>query len=296
VASRIGAHVSVSGGLVRGALALTDKIGAEAIQIFVANPRGWAPPSADPAADEAFRAACAERGLPVYVHAPYLINFGSPSAETLERSSAALEFSLRRGAAVGAAGVVVHAGSAVLGNRWDEAMTQVRDRVIPLIRDDRPRILIEATAGGGGALASDVASLTSYLAVLDDARIGVCLDTCHLHAAGHDLSTAAGLTRTVSALVRGIGPGRIGLVHVNDSRDPCGSKRDRHTTVGAGTIGLDAFVGLFSSPGLRGVPMVVETEDSSHAADIATLKSLRRQAVEGGTGRSRGKVPSSARP
>jgi deoxyribonuclease IV len=275
VAARIGAHVSVSGGLVRGALPLSDRVDAEVIQIFVANPRGWAAPAPDAAGDEAFRAACTERGLPVFVHAPYLINFGSPSAETLARSAAALEFSLRRGAAVGASGVVVHAGSAVLGNRWDEAMEQVRAQVLPLLRDDGPRLLIEATAGGGGALASDVESLGAYLDVLDDPRVGICLDTCHLHAAGHDLSAPGGTKKTIAALIRRIGRGRIGLVHVNDSRDPVGSKRDRHAALGEGTIGLDGLRGLFAAPGLRGVPMVVETADADYARDVATLKALR---------------------
>ena len=273
--SPIGAHVPVARGLVRGALGRAEQIGAEVVQIFVANPRGWAPPDADPAADEAFRVACADRKLAVFVHAPYLINFGSPTAETLQRSSDALEFSLRRGAAVGAAGVVVHAGSAVLGNRSQDAMAQLREHILPLVRDDGPRILIEPTAGGGGALASDVESLGAYLDVLDDARIGVCLDTCHLHAAGHDLSSVAGMRSTFAAVTRRIGRGRIGLVHVNDSRDPVGARRDRHAGLGAGTIGVDAFAGLFSSPALRGVPMVVETEQTGHAADIAILKRLR---------------------
>jgi deoxyribonuclease IV len=272
---RVGAHVSVSGGLVRGALAAADRLDAEVIQIFVANPRGWAHPVVDAAADEAFRVACAERGLPVFVHAPYLINFGSPSPETLARSSEALEFSLRRGAAVGASGVVVHAGSAVLGNRWDEAMEQAREHLLPLVRDEWPRILIEPTAGGGGALASDVDSIAAYLEALDDPLIGVCLDTCHLHAAGHDLSTEAATKKTIAAVTRRIGPGRIGLVHANDSRDECGSKRDRHASIGDGSIGLDGLRGLFTAPGLRGVAMVVETEDTGHAGDIAALKKLR---------------------
>ncbi len=128
VSRLIGAHVSVAGGLARKTIARAGAIEAEAVQIFVANPRGWAEPAADPDGDELFRQQCDARGLPVFVHAPYLINFGSPSPETLARSSAALAFSLRRGAAIGAAGVVVHAGSAVLGNRWTDAMTQVREQ------------------------------------------------------------------------------------------------------------------------------------------------------------------------
>ncbi len=273
--SPIGAHVSVARGLVRGTLGQVDALGAEAVQVFVANPRGWAEPPVDAETDEAFRVAAAQRRLPVFVHAPYLINFGSPSPETLARSRGALAFSLRRGAAIGAAGVVVHAGSAVLGNRWTDAMAQVRAEVLPLLAAGDPPLLIEPTAGGGGALASDIASIGAYLDALGDERIGLCIDTCHLHAAGHDLSTPAGARRAIRDLVGAVGAHRIGLLHVNDSRDPAGSRRDRHAAIGAGTIGLAGFGALMRIPALRGVPMVVETEDTGHADDIATLKRLR---------------------
>ena len=270
----IGAHVSVAGGLLR-ALPRAADLQAEAIQVFVANPRGWAPPPADPEGDEAFRTTCP---LPVFVHAPYLINFGSPSPETLAKSSGALEFSLRRAAAIGAQGVVMHAGSAVLGNRWEDAMAQVREHIRPVLDavPDAPALLIEPTAGGGGALASDAASLGAYLDTLErDERLGVCLDTCHMQAAGHDLGTPELFTAALRAFGRAAGRGRIGLVHVNDSRDPVGSKRDRHEAIGRGTIGAAAFAALFTAPATRHVPMVVETADVDHAADIATLKKLR---------------------
>lgn len=270
----VGAHVSVAGGL-RRSLPYAAKIGAEVVQVFLANPRGWAPPPADPDGDAAFAAECA---VPVFVHAPYLINFGSPSTTTLERSREALEFSLRRGAAVGARGIVVHAGSAVLGNRLDDAVKQAREQILRALDavPDGPRLLIEPTAGGGVALASDAASLGRYLDLLGrDERIGVCLDTCHMHAAGHDLSTPALFATALRAYGRAAGRGGIGLIHVNDSRDPAGSKRDRHEAVGRGTIGHAAFAALFTTPSTRRVPMVVETDDGGHVADIATLKALR---------------------
>jgi deoxyribonuclease IV len=269
----IGAHVSVAGGLVR-VLPRADAVGAEALQIFLANSRAWAHPVTDPAADEQFRDSCAR---PVFVHAPYLINFGSPSPDTLARSARALEFSLRRAAAIGARGVVVHAGSAVLGNRWPDAMRQLRAHVLPVLDAvDSPALLIEPTAGGGGALASDAGSLSAYLDVLGRSeRIGVCLDTCHLHAAGHDLATRAGFAAALRAYGRAAGPGAIKLVHVNDSRDPAGSKRDRHASIGAGTIGRDSFAALFHTSVTRGVPLIVETAEADHAADITTLKALR---------------------
>lgn len=268
--------MSVAGGLHK-VLPRAEAIGAEAVQVFVANPRGWAPPTADPAGDEKFAAAAAERGVPVFVHAPYLINLGSPSAETLRRSRDALAFSLRRGAAIGALGVVVHAGSAVLGNSWDAAARQARDVVDACLGGtDGVRLLIEPTAGGGGALAADAASLAAYLDALGrDPRVGVCLDTCHMHAAGHDLSTPRGFTAALRAYAAAAGVGGIGLVHVNDSRDPAGSLRDRHAAIGTGTIGPDAFAALFRSRALRGVPLVVETAEADHAADIARLRAMR---------------------
>ena len=275
--SRVGAHVAVGS---RRALAIADEIGAEVVQIFVGNPRGWANPRIDPAADERFRAGCAARGLPVFVHAPYLINFGSPSPETLTRSSAALAFTLARAATLGARGVVMHAGSAVHGSRQQDALRQVREH-LPRVLDEAPGppVLIEATAGGGCALAWNAASLAEYLAVLgDDERIGVCLDTCHMHGAGHDLSTRSRFAASLREYARAAGPRRIGLVHANDSRDAVGSRRDRHARLGSGTIGVEPFQALMTSPVTRGVPLVVETADKDHAADIATLKRLRSAA------------------
>lgn len=272
----ISAHVSVAGGLAK-ALPRAEAIGAEAIQVFLANPRAWAPPQVDEAADARFRDGCADRGVAVFVHAPYLINFGSPDHVTQARSAAALEFSLRRAAAVGAAAVVMHAGSAVLGHPRAAAFAQVRDRV-PRVLDATagPRLLIEPTAGGGGALASDAASLHDYLDALGrDERVGVCLDTCHLHAAGHDMSDVAAFARALRAYRRAAGPAGIGLVHANDSRDRVGSRRDRHAAIGRGTIGRAAFAALFSSASPASVALIVETAEADHAADIATLKALR---------------------
>lgn len=276
----VGAHISVAGGVPR-CLPRARDVGAEVIQIFVANSRAWAEPTHDPAHDQAFASSCIDGGIPVYVHAPYLINFGSPTAETLTRSAAALSFTLRRSATVGARGVVLHAGSAVLGNDRDAAMKQVRTHLLRVLDavPDAPPLLIEPTAGGGGALASDAASTADYLDVLDhDERIGLCLDTCHMHAAGHDMSTTAAFARSVRAFVHAAGSTSIGLVHVNDSRDWVGSHRDRHASVGEGTIGLAPFGALFRSRALRAVPLVIETTDLAHAADIARLKTLRAAA------------------
>jgi deoxyribonuclease-4 len=256
-----------------------DELGVEVVQLFVANPRAWREPPDAATADDAFRVSCTERAVPVFVHAPYLINFGSPAEETLRRSATALAFSLRRGAAIGARGVVIHAGSAIRPGERELALKRAREHLLPVLdaaATGSPRLLIEPTAGGGGALASDATSLAELLDVLErDERIGVCLDTCHMHAAGHDLSGVTSFRAALKAYGAAAGRGAIELIHANDSRDPVNSKRDRHAVIGAGTIGHEPFAALFTSPVTRGVPMVVESPPEDHPAQLATLRQLR---------------------
>ena len=279
--SPIGAHVLVRGGLATGGLASADAVGARAVQVFVGNPRGWRPSVGDPRQDAAFTAGCAERGVPSFVHAPFLVNVGSPSEATVEQSVATIAHTLARGARLGCAGVVVHAGSAVGADRYEAALAQLRERLLPVLDglpDGGPRLLVEPTAGGGRSLAATVQDLGPYLAALDDhPAVGVCFDTCHAWAAGHDLAAPGGMTATLDALVDTVGSGRLGLVHANDSLDACGSTRDRHTTIGAGAIGTAPFAELLGHPAVAGVPVVVETPgaDGGHARDIALLTALR---------------------
>jgi deoxyribonuclease-4 len=278
--SAVGSHVPTSGGLLK-ALAYAKEIGAGAVQVFASNPRGWAPSAGDPAQDEAFRGRCADEGIGVYVHAPYLVNFGSPTEATLTRSATAVEHALRRGSALGARGVVVHAGSAVAGAHREDAMAQLRTTLLPVLDaadPDGPRVLVEPTAGGGQALAATVQDLAPWFAQVDShPMLGVCLDTCHAFAAGHDVSSPGGMKKTLDALVKAVGRGRLALVHANDSKDPLGSSRDRHEAIGDGHIGKDAFAELFRHPATRGVPVVVETpgDAASHRRDLEVLRSLR---------------------
>jgi deoxyribonuclease IV len=284
-ASPVGAHVLVAGGLARTGLAYARTIGAEAIQVFVSNPRGWALSAGDRAQDDAFVAGCADGALPVYVHAPYLVNFGSPAPATLQRSAASVRHTLQRGRALCARGVVVHGGSQLAGGSYDGALRQVREHLRPLLdelSDDSPDLLIELTAGGAGALASSPGQLPAYLAALDwHPKVGVCVDTCHAMAAGHDVAAPGGLRRFLSDVVKAAGRGRLRLVHANDSRDALGSGRDRHASIGHGTIGEAAFAELFAHPATKGVPVLIETSGGpdDHARDIATLKRLRSAAL-----------------
>ncbi|MFF4176039.1 deoxyribonuclease IV [Streptomyces sp. NPDC001750] len=280
----VGGHVPVAGGLAKVGLPYAREMGAEAVQVFVANPRGWATPVGNPAEDERFRAECAAASVPAYVHAPYLINFGSHTEATVERSVDSLRHSLRRAREIGALGVVVHTGSATGGRPRERALAQVRTHLRPLLdeltHDDDPYLLLESTAGQGSSLCSRTWDFGPYFEALDShPRLGVCLDTCHIHAAGHDLSGPEGMRQTLDLLVETVGAGRLKLIHANDSKEAAGTHKDRHANIGAGHIGEGPFRELFSHPATAGVPLIIETPGGKdgHAADVARLKGLRTQ-------------------
>jgi deoxyribonuclease-4 len=276
--------VSTAGGLASGGLRYAAAAGAEAIQVFATNPRGWALTPGDPAQDAAVRALVDHDQLPVFVHAPYLINLGSPEARIWELSVSSLRYSLARGAQLGARGVVVHTGSAVGGDR-DAALRRVREALLPLLDGlpgAGPDLLLEPMAAQGTMLCSGPADLRGYLEMLDwHPRAGVCLDTCHAFAAGHDLTAPGGVDRLLSDLESAGCGGRLRLIHANDSKDPCGSGRDRHENIGDGLIGAGPFGALLDHPATDGVPFIVETPggEKAHAADIARLRALRGPAA-----------------
>lgn len=275
---KVGVHAFTAGGLAQGALSYVDKVEATAVQVFVGNPRGWARPPGNPEQDGAFLEGCTGRDIASFVHASLIVNVGSPTAATVEQSGLVLEHALRRAKSIGAQGVVFHAGSAVDPAHHPIAMKQVRETLLPLLEalpEDGPMLLVEPSAGGGRSLASKVEDLGPYLAAVDHhPALGVCLDTCHAWAAGHDLATPGGMTAMLNALGK-VAKGRLKLVHANDSKDGCGSLRDRHENIGAGMIGRSAFAELVNHRALKGVPIIVETPGERHSADIALLRDLR---------------------
>ncbi|MDX6302113.1 MAG: deoxyribonuclease [Nocardioidaceae bacterium] len=280
----VGTHLKVGSGLVRGALARAEEIGAECFQVFVGNPRGWAASAGDPRVDAMFRSAVREAGLRVFVHTPYLVNLGSPTPATYERSVAAVAHNLRRAADIGAEGVVVHTGSCVAEGGVDTAMAQIRAGLLPVLDaldrlgGEGPSLLLEPTAGQGRSLCAGVEDLGPYLAALDQhPTVGICLDTCHLFAAGAPLDEPGGAAATLDRLVEVAGPERLRLVHANDSKDVRGSLRDRHERIGEGHLGLTAFEELLGHPSTAGVPFLLETPGSWDVGDpqIELLKKLR---------------------
>ncbi len=282
----VGTHVPVGKGLVAGALARADELGCEAIQIFAGNPRGWAHSAGNADEDARFRKAAAERGMRTFIHSPYLINLGSPTRATWEKSVASIAHNLRRAAELGVEGVVVHTGSFVDPTGSDEqyaaAMRRVRDGLLPLLEavadDSAPWLLLEPTAGQGRSLCAGVDDLEPYLAALDlHPKAGICLDTCHVFAAGAPLDEPGGAAATLDRLVEVGGPERLRLVHANDSMDVRGAFRDRHQKIGEGHIGTQAFAELLAHPATAGVPFILETPGSRDVDDgqIRQLKRLR---------------------
>lgn len=287
----IGTHVLVTGGLVKGALAHAEALGCEAIQVFVGNPRGWALSPGKPDEDRQFREECERRGLRVFIHAPYLVNLGSPTEKTWTNSVAVVAHNLARAAQIGAEGVVVHTGSYVDPSGdpglHDAAMARVRDGLLPIlgsIADDAaPWLLLEPTAGQGRSLCAGVEDLAPYLAALDEhPKAGICLDTCHVFAAGEPLDEPGGATAAVDRILEIGGPDRLRLVHANDSMDVRGAFKDRHERIGHGHIGEAAFAELFAHPALDGVPFILETPGSRDAdsTDWEVLRRLRSAAPE----------------
>jgi deoxyribonuclease IV len=282
----VGTHVKVGPGLVKGTLKGAREIGAEVVQVFTGNPRGWALSAGRPAEDAEFRGRCVDEGLRVVVHAPYLVNLGSPTPATYEKSVASVAHNLKRAAEIGAEGVVVHTGSYVdtsgSPELRDQALGRVRDGLLPLLEaleDSDLWLLLEPTAGQGRSLCAGVEDLAPYLDALDHhPRAGVCLDTCHAYAAGEPLDEAGGGTRALDRIVEIAGPGKLRLVHANDSVDPRGSMRDRHARIGEGNLGTRVFEELLAHPATDGVPFVLETPGSRDPGDgqIPLLKGLRR--------------------
>ncbi len=278
---RLGAHTPTSGGMAKRSIAYAQEVKAEAIQVFASNPRGWAMPDANVEADKLFRDKALELDIETYVHAPFLINLGSPTLGTYENSVASTAYSLRRAREIGSKGVVIHTGSAVDVDYVDKAWKQIKKGMMPVLNkltDEDPWLLLEPTAGQGQSLVKKLEDLLHYFEALEwHPKVGVCLDTCHVFAAGHDIAKKGGMTETLDLLVKLVGIERIQLIHANDSMDVCGALKDRHQNLGDGEIGLKAFEELLAHPIVQNAPLILETPgmEEKHGEEIALLSKMR---------------------
>ena len=281
-APKLGAHVSVAGGLHR-AFDRARALEAESLQLFVKNPNGWRGKALDESTVCAFKEAKAASGCPpVVAHAGYLINLCAQDPKTLHKSKEALADELGRCTALGIGALVVHPG-AHLGAGEEAGLTQIA-RSIDEVFATHPHItatlLLENTAGQGTVLGYRFAQLRAILERVDEPeRLGVCLDTCHAFAAGYDLATAAGYEAALDEFAATVGFEKLRCWHLNDSLHPLGARKDRHANLGQGTMGLDAFARLLTDARMAGLPAILETplgdDGQGHARDLAVLHDLR---------------------
>lgn len=279
--AKIGAHVSVAGGMPK-AFPRAKALGCEAIQVFVKNANRWQGKVLSDEEVAAFRAAHAEAGIPVIAHASYLINLASPDDALFAKSAAALADELDRCTRLGVSGLVLHPGAHV-GAGVEAGIRRVAEGLDSVFEQHpslEASVLLENTAGQGTTLGADLHDLASILAqVAEPERFGVCIDACHAFAAGYDLRTQEGYDRLFADIEAILGLPRLRALHLNDSRFPMASHRDRHANIGEGEIGTPFFARVLADARLDDLPAILETpegeDDEGYRRDLATLRGLR---------------------
>jgi len=278
---RLGAHESISGGLHK-ALDRARSVGCDAVQIFVKSNRSWAvkPLAEDDVAR--FKAQAEETGIrPVVGHTSYLLNMASPKDDLWQRSRDTLIVELERCEALGVGWLVLHPGSHV-GSGEEAGLARVAQglgEVHAATPGFRAQILLETTAGQGTNLGYSFEHLAWMIEHTPEGeRLGVCLDTCHVFAAGYELRTPEGYEATMEAFDQTVGLERLKALHLNDSKGDLGSRKDRHEHIGQGHIGLEGFRNVLNDPRLTGLPGLLETPKSDDLHEdrenLAVLRSL----------------------
>jgi deoxyribonuclease-4 len=276
----LGAHMSIAGGLHR-ALERGSEAGCSVVQIFLKNQLQW---SAKPYAPEEIRQFAAARTATgirtVFAHSSYLINLAAPSLADWTRAVGAFHDELERAEALALPFVIIHPGSHK-GQGLEAGIRRIvgaLDEVTSRTRGYRVRVLLENTAGGGATIGRSFEELAALLGgARAPERLGVCLDTCHLFAAGYDLRTREGYERVMKSCATIVGLRHVRAFHLNDAKAPLGSGLDRHEKIGRGRLGKDAFRWLMRDRRFARAPMVLETpKDPEPKADRAALRLLRR--------------------
>ena len=289
--------MSVAGG-VETAFERGVRSGCETMQIFTKNSNQWRGRHLGKDEIARFREAARQTGIgPLLAHGSYLMNFGSPKKALLRRSRVALVDELRRAEVLGLDYLVIHPGAAVGAPPSD-----CLDRIAESLNEAhvgtsgyRVKLLLENTAGQGTCVGHSLEHLAILIREVEErSRIGVCIDTCHLFAAGYDLRTRPAYEKTMGQLEKIIGVRRVKAFHVNDCKKELGCRVDRHEHIGQGHIGRNGFKFLVNDPRFKGIPMILETPkgDDGFSLDVANLRLLRRlespgDGVRSGPGRGK---------
>ncbi|MFW5923105.1 MAG: deoxyribonuclease IV [Planctomycetota bacterium] len=283
---RTGFHVSISGGLDTAVERAVER-GCSCLQIFCGNPRGWRHSERDEGEVEDFRRMVNRHQMdPVVVHACYLINPCAPDDRTYANSQKRLTEELRTAGRIGADYYVIHPGSSKqkgpgwAGDRAVQCFANACEKV-----KNRPRIMLENTAGeyGPGGSFDLLGELIEGIeSEVEGEPPGLVVDTCHAFAAGYDLRSNVEVGRLAEDIEDGVGLCRMGLLHVNDSAEPCGSGKDRHAHIGEGRLGIGGFRAIFRDTRFRRLPAILETPWKSAAKDrdnIGRIKEIRNALI-----------------
>ncbi len=277
----IGAHVSSSGG-VENAPLNANEIGARTFALFIKNQRQWFAKPLTTESIDAFKENCASLNYSMdYIqpHDSYLINLGSPVAESLEKSRNSFLKEIQRCEQLGITMLNFHPGSHLKKISEDECLNRIGESLnIMLDKTNSVTLLIENTAGQGSNMGYKFEHLAHIIDIVDDkSRVGVCIDTCHTFGAGYELRNEEGFNKTFKSFEEIVGFKYLKGIHLNDSKKEFASRLDRHESIGDGLIGIDAFRFLMNDPRFDNMPIILETPNPDRWADeIKMLYSMIR--------------------
>jgi deoxyribonuclease-4 len=281
----IGAHVSTSGGLDK-AVERGSERGCESIQIFHQSPRMWRPTNYGEDDFAAFKAAMeVSKVEAVIIHAVYLINCATKDKELRKKSLASLTHALRIGDGIGAAGVVLHPGS-TKGEPLGPSLKRAAKVIAAALKDsDHCKLLLEQTAGHKGLIGRDFDETAELIDLAGGgARLGLCLDSCHMFVQGYDITDEEHLAAVLDEADEKVGVDRLGAIHVNDAAAPLGSHRDRHANIGKGEMGRKGLAAFLSEPRFEGLPATLETpgpeKKGPSKAEVTAARRLRREGLK----------------
>ena len=276
---RIGAHVSISGGMDK-AIERQEEIGGNCGQIFAGSPRTWSVSEYDEDEGQEFQDFRDEQDQnPYVIHSTYLVNLATPKDDLFEKSLDCLQSELDAASTLGVEYVVFHPG-AHTGSGRDAGVKRIAEGIDNLEIPENVTLLLENTAGKGTTLGKSMGELREMIeeAETDSEKVGVCIDTCHAHAAGYELKEKEGFEDFIQEIKEDIGLEKIKVLHLNDSKDEKGSEKDNHQDIGCGNIGDEGFSNIVNAEEFEDLPMVLETPSDkrdSYEENLEKILELR---------------------
>ncbi len=282
---KIGAHISSAGGI-NNIFDRAEEIEAEAIQMFISGRTNWRDPVVKEEALVKYQKIKNSSKIPLFFHGIYLINLATQDSSHLEKSKSSLANYTKWAGKLGVSGTIFHLGSHK-GVGFQAMEKQICSALVEVLEesDTDTKLIIENSAGGGNTIGSSFAEIGSIINHCGKhSRIGVCLDTCHLFAAGYDISTRKGCELVMEEFEKEVGIERLLAVHANDSKTPLGSGRDRHENIGDGYLGYDGFKAIMSHPAFSQVPFLLEVpglqKEGPDLENILRLKRIRDEVAQ----------------